>query len=153
MIIEKDKVVYMHYTLKNKDGEVLDSSIDSEPLAYIHGNGYLIAGLEEELEGKKANDSIKAVISPEKAYGEYREGQISAHSRDDFDNAEKLEIGMQVHAETDDGIISFTVTEINDKEVKLDANHPLAGETLYFDVTVVNVRKATSEELDHGHVH
>jgi FKBP-type peptidyl-prolyl cis-trans isomerase SlyD len=153
MVIEKDKVVYMHYTLKNDKGEMIDSSIEAEPLAYIHGNGYLIPGLEEELEGKKANDSIEVTIPPEKGYGEYKDDQISVHSKDAFDNADQLQVGMQVHGQTESGSITFTVTGLSDTEVTLDANHPLAGETLHFDVSVIEVRDATKEELDHGHVH
>jgi FKBP-type peptidyl-prolyl cis-trans isomerase SlyD len=153
MVIEKDKVVYMHYTLKNKDGEVIDSSIEAEPLAYIHGNGFLIPGLEEELEGKQPNDSLQVTIPPEKAYGDYKENQISVHKKENFENADQLQVGMQVHGQTEQGVITFTVTELSDKEVTLDANHPLAGETLDFDVSVVDVRDATKEELEHGHVH
>lgn len=153
MTVSKDKVVYIHYTLKNDGGEVLDSSIDGEPLAYIHGNNHLIPGLEEVLEGKKAEDFLTVSVPPEKGYGEVTEGSISTHSVKNFDNSEELKIGMQVHSETEEGVVAFTVVKVDDKEVTLDANHPLAGQTLHFEVTVTEIREASAEELDHGHVH
>ena len=153
MVIEKDKVVYLHYTLKNDKGAVIDTSIDAEPLAYIHGNGHLIPGLEESLEGKETKSSLQVTIPPEKAYGKYIDNMTSVHPRDQFSDPDQLQVGMQVHAETKEGVVALTVTELTDKEVTLDANHPLAGETLHFDVTVVDVREASKEELDHGHVH
>ncbi len=153
MVVGKDRVVYLHYTLKNDKGEVIDSSIDAEPLAYIHGNGHLIPGLEESLDGKETNASMQVTVPPEKAYGEYVENMISVHPKDQFSDPDQIQVGMQVHAETENGVVTLTVTELGDKEVTLDANHPLAGETLHFDVTIVDVREATKEELDHGHVH
>ena len=155
MTVAANKVVLMHYTLKDKTGEVLDSSADKEPMAFIHGVGNLIPGLERELEGKKTGDKINAVVKPEDAYGEYSKENIHKVPLSGFqaEGDEKLEVGMQVRIETNDGISVAEVKGIEGEEITLDLNHPLAGETLHFDVEVVEVREATKDELDHGHAH
>lgn len=155
MTISKDKVVLIHYTLKDNSGQVLDSSEGKEPLAFIQGIGNIIPGLEEELETKSVGDKIAAVIAPEKAYGVRDDANVHVVPLSSFqaEGDEKLEVGMQVRVETNQGVSIADVAKIEGEDVTLDLNHPLAGETLHFDVEVVDVRNATKEELDHGHAH
>lgn len=154
MQIEKHKVVTINYTLKNDAGEVLDTSDGGEPMAYIQGIGNLIPGLESALEGKSAGDALQVAIAPEHAYGMHDENLIQVVDRSVFQGVQELEVGMQFHAQSEQGDTQVIwVADIEGDEVTIDGNHPLAGETLNFDVTVVDVREATEEELDHGHVH
>ena len=153
MHIKKDTVVSIDYTLTDKNGEVMDSSKNSEPLSYIHGIGNLIPGLEKELEGKEPGDSFKVSISPEEGYGVRDEKQVQVLSRDAFEGVESLEVGMQFQVRHDEGNQLITIIDIEGDKVTIDGNHPLAGETLNFDITVVSTREATKEELEHGHVH
>lgn len=153
MIIAKESVVTMHYTLKNEAGEVLDTSAGREPLVYLHGVGGLIPGLEKELEGKKANDKLNAVILPEEAYGSRRDDLLRVVSKEGFQGEEALVEGMRVQLETDRGPAVAVVSGIEGENVTLDLNHPLADVTLHFEVEVLNVREAEAEEIAHGHVH
>jgi FKBP-type peptidyl-prolyl cis-trans isomerase SlyD len=153
MQIAKHTVVSIHYTLRNAAGEVLESSRDAEPLAYLHGVGGIIPGLETALEGKGSGESVRISVPPTEAYGERDEGLIQSVPKDRFSGVERVEPGMQFHAETDGGPRTVTVTGVEGETVTVDANHPLAGETLDFDVEVLEVREATSEEIDHGHAH
>lgn len=153
MQISKHKAVSIDYTLTDDTGEILDSSKGEDPLAYLHGIGNLIPGLEKALEGKVAGDEIKVTIAPEEAYGERVEQLIQSVPRDRFEDADSLEVGMRFHAASDHGDTLVTITQLTDEEVTVDGNHPLAGLTLHFDVTVVDVREATPEEIGHGHIH
>ncbi|HMV44288.1 MAG TPA: peptidylprolyl isomerase [Leptospiraceae bacterium] len=153
MVISKNKVVAIDYTLRNSEGEIIDASAGQEPLVYIQGIGNLIPGLEEMLEGKKVGDTFKAVIPPEKAYGEFDESLVQLIPSKHFAQIPNLEVGMQLQANMDGQIRIVTVTAIEENSVEIDANHPLSGETLDFDVTVKSIREASQEELDHGHVH
>jgi len=153
MQIEKNKVVSLNYTLKNDDGEILDTSEGRAPLEYIHGIGNLIPGLEEALEGKSKNDKLNVTIPPEKAYGVGSDQLIQTVKRSNFEENADIKVGMQFQAQMDYGMQLFTVTKIEGDDITLDGNHPLADQTLLFDVDVVNVRDATAEELEHGHVH
>jgi FKBP-type peptidyl-prolyl cis-trans isomerase SlyD len=153
MIIAKESVVTMHYTLKNEAGEVLDTSAGREPLVYLHGVGGLIPGLEKELEGKQANDKLNAVIPPEEAYGSRRDDLLRVVSKEGFQGEEALVEGMRVQLETDRGPAVAVVSGIEGENVTLDLNHPLADVTLHFEVEVLNVREAEAEEIAHGHVH
>lgn len=153
MKIENNRVVQIHYTLKDDQGEVLDSSAGQSPLPYIHGIGALIPGLEKELLGKQAGEKFSAVIAPADGYGDYNKDQVFQVSADGFEGDEDLEIGIQVQLDTENGPAIATITGIDGEEVTLDLNHPLAGVSLHFDVEVVEVREATQQELDHGHVH
>lgn len=148
-----DMVVAMHYTLTDDSGEVLDSSKQNEPLTYLHGNNNIIAGLEKALEGAQVGFKSKVTVPPAEGYGEINPKAIFEEPHASFSPDMQLAPGMQVHAEADHGPVTFTVVELTDTGVVLDANHPLAGKTLHFDVEIVDVRKATTEELDHGHVH
>ena len=152
MKITDKKVALIHYTLKNDGGEVLDSSEGHEPLAYLHGMGNIIEGLENALVDKQAGDKLKVSVEAAEGYGEYDENLVQPVPLEQFGEHE-VEVGMQFHADTAIGPRVVTVTAIDGQEVIIDANHSLAGENLHFDVEVVEVREPTKEELDHGHVH
>ncbi len=146
MVIEKDKMVAIHYTLKDDNGVEIDSSAGGNPLAYIHGNGYLIPGLEKELEGKSAGDKFKAVVQPEEGYGVYDERLIATLSRERFDLPGDIEIGMQFQVSTPAGPTIVRVTKVEGDNITIDGNHELAGKVLHFDVEVVEVRELSEEE-------
>lgn len=153
MQIAKHKVVTIDYTLTDDSGTIIDSSEGREPLAYIQGMNNIIPGLEAALEGKVVGDQLNVAIPPDQAYGERNDSLRQEVPKDRFDGAEDLEVGMQFHAQTEAGPLVVTVVGIEGDTVTVDGNHPLAGMTLTFDVKVVEVREASSEELDHGHVH
>ena len=153
MKISKDRIVSIDYTLKDVNGEVIDTSDGRAPLDYIHGSGSIIQGLENALEGKAVGDELTVTISPEEAYGLRDDSLAQSVDRKIFETEEDLQVGMQFQAPSEQGMMIVTVTEIKDDSVTVDTNHPLAGETLHFDVAVVDVRDATEEELGHGHAH
>ncbi len=153
MKIADKSVVSIDYTLKNDDGRILDTSEGREPLSYLHGYGNIISGLEEALTDKSAGDKINVSIPPEKAYGVRNEEAILQVNRDQFEGVDEIQVGMEVQTQSEHGIQLFTVSKIMGDTILLDGNHPLAGETLHFDVEVRDVREATEEELAHGHVH
>jgi len=153
MEITTNVVVHIHYTLTDKAGDVLDSSVGNEPLVYIQGMGNIIPGLEQALSGKQAGDRFTVTIAPEDAYGARDEGLILTVPRDAFEGVDDIQPGMRFQTRTEQGMQVFTVAEVAADQVVIDGNHPLAGEPLTFDVEVTNVREATAEELDHGHVH
>ncbi|MGA9854713.1 MAG: peptidylprolyl isomerase [Gammaproteobacteria bacterium] len=153
MHITKDAVVSIDYTLTDNDGAVLDSSKGQKPLDYLHGAGNIIPGLEEALEGKRTGDSLKVSVPPEKGYGTHNQALSQKVSRKMFDSKHEIKPGMRFHAEAEHGEHTVTVTAVDADNVTVDANHPLAGKTLNFDVKIVGVRAATNEELAHGHVH
>lgn len=152
MKIAKEKVAAIHYTLTDNKGTVLDSSKGREPLHYIQGIGNLIPGMEEGLEGKSKGDKFIINVGPEKGYGVRDEKQIQKVPRSAF-GGQEIKKGMQFSAGGNHGSQVVTVTEVGPDTVTIDANHPLAGVELNFDVEVMEVRNATSEELAHGHVH
>jgi FKBP-type peptidyl-prolyl cis-trans isomerase SlyD len=150
--IQKDLVAAIHYTLRNDDGEIVDTSEGRDPLEYLHGHGNLVAGLEAVLEGKAAGDTLKVSVAPEDGYGIEDEDLVVDVPRD-YLPADEIQPGMRFTAETSNGMRLFTVIEIGEETVILDGNHPLAGETLHFDVEIVSIREPEPEELAHGHVH
>ena len=154
MQISDKKVVLIHYTLKNDNGEVMDSSEGHEPLAYLHGAGNILEGLEGVLVGKQAGDKVKTLIEAAEGYGEYDENLVQPVPMEQF-GEHQVEVGMQFHADTAVGPRVVIIVALDDekKEVIIDANHALAGENLHFDVEVVEVRDATEEEMEHGHPH
>lgn len=153
MNIGKDAVVSIAYTLKDDTGEVLDSSEGGEDLAYLHGHQNIVDGLEEALEGKAVGESVSVTVEPEKGYGVRNDDLVFQVSRDRMPD-EELELGVQFAAQDKDGNQQVvTLVGIGDDQVTLDANHPLAGQKLHFDVTVNDIREATPVEVDHGHVH
>lgn len=151
--ITANKVVSLAYTLRDDDGEVIDRSEDGSPLLYLHGAQNIVPGLEEQLEGVAQGESVKATVSPEKGYGP-RIGEAQEVPRNLFPADAELAAGMQVVAHDDEGRqIPFFITGITEDTITVDPNHPLAGETLHFDVTVESLRDATEEEVAHGHPH
>lgn len=147
-------VVEINYNLTTSDGELLDSSKDQGPLYYIHGKKNIIPGLEKGLDGKKVGDEFKVVVAPEEAYGEFDEQLVKVFKKEQFgESANDLRPGMQFEIETDEGqVLIMAVIELKEDEVVLDGNHPLAGETLHFDVEVLSLRMATDKELEQGFI-
>lgn len=154
MKVAKNHVVSMHYTLTAPDGTELDSSAGADPLRYLHGASNIIPGLEKALEGKAAGDKLQVEIPPEDAYGPRQAELIQSVPKSAFQGVEEIKAGQSFRAQGADGSQrSITVLEVEGDNVKIDGNHPLAGITLNFDITVVEVREASEEELEHGHVH
>lgn len=153
MKIGEDKVVSIHYTLTDSGGSVLDSSSGNEPLLYLHGAGNIIPGLESALEGKVSGDKLSVTVDPEQGYGTRDERLVQAVPRSAFKGVEQLAPGMQFQAQGPQGTRLVVITQVTADIVTVDANHPLAGQTLHFEVEVTEVREATSEELEHRHVH
>lgn len=154
MHIAEQSVVSIHYTLTNGEGETLDTSDGREPLIYLHGAQNIIPGLENELTGKNVGDSFDVTIQPEEAYGTVNPELVQTVPHSAFEGVEKVEPGMQFQARGDDGETQvITVTEVADSGVTVDGNHPLAGQVLNFSVRVEEIREATEEEIEHGHVH
>jgi len=153
MQIAANTVVTINYTLTDDQGQVIDTSEGRDPLAYLQGASNIIPGLENALEGKSTGDNIKVSISPEEGYGDRDDQLVQEVPRNLFENSDKVEKGMQFQAQSEAGPQLVTVKEVGDETVTIDANHPLAGATLNFDVEVVDVREATDEETEHGHVH
>ncbi|TXJ06689.1 MAG: peptidylprolyl isomerase [Acinetobacter sp.] len=150
--IANDHVVKFHYTLTNGEGQTLDKS-EGQPLAYLHGAGNIIPGLENALTGKVAGDKLTVNVPAAEGYGEYYAEMVQEVPRQMFQGVDNIQAGMQFQAQTDDGMQIVTVKAIEGDNIIIDANHPLAGQDLTFDVEIVEVRPATEEELDHGHVH
>ena len=154
MKIGKDKVVLMHYTLKNDAGDVIDSSDGGDPLPFLQGHGNIIPGLESALEGSKAGDKMDVSIEPKDAYGELMKDAIQEIPKSALKGIDEVKVGMQLQSQDQDGnAFLVSVTKIEDDKITVDANHPLAGQTLHFSVSIESVRKAEAEELSHGHVH
>lgn len=153
MKISQNAVVSIDYELKDDAGEVIDSSKDDAPMTYLHGVGNLLPALEAELDDKTSGDSLKVRLTAANGYGERSEEMVQVVKRAQFPTDITLEQGMQFQTEGPNGPQVVTVVEAADDDVKLDGNHPLAGVDLNFAVTVVDVREATPEELEHGHVH
>ena len=153
MQVAKNTVVSIDYTLTDEAGAVLDSSQGQAPLAYIHGAGNIIPGLEEALEGKQAGEQVTVSVTPEKGYGARNEAMTQKVPRNMFDTQQEIKPGMRFHAQSEQGTHTVTVTAVDEENVTVDGNHPLAGKVLNFDVNIVEVRAATEDELSHGHVH
>jgi FKBP-type peptidyl-prolyl cis-trans isomerase SlyD len=154
MQIADKHVVSMNYTLKDDQGTVLDTSENRDVLKFIVGAGMIIPGLEKELHGKEKGDKLSVTVEPKDAYGEYDESQMITVSKSQFQEGLDIKTGMQVQAQSQDGQVQIlTIKDVDDDNVTLDANHPLAGQTLHFDVQIEDVRDASEEELSHGHVH
>lgn len=147
MTITKDKFAAFHYTLRDANGVELDSSAGTEPLGYVHGRGYLIPGLEAQLEGKAPGDKFSCTIQPKDGYGERDERLVAELSKDRFETDAEIEVGMQFQVMTPAGPTIVTVIEVNGDRVKIDGNHEMAGKILNFDIEVVEVRDTTEEEL------
>jgi len=153
LMIGKNAVVSINYTLTNDAGEVMDTSEGREPLTYLHGANNLIPGLEKEMEGKTTGQNFKVTIPPAEAYGESNPELIQTLSKEMFKGVDKVEPGMGFTAQGPQGEQHIVVTAVDGDQVTIDANHPMAGKTLHFAVEIVNVRDASEEEIEHGHVH
>ena len=152
MEIQKGRVVGMHYTLRNEEGEIIDTSEGREPLQFLQGYGNIIPGLESELEGKKLGDALDVVVEPENGYGVRHDQLIQQVPREAF-QVDDLQVGMQFQAQTEQGPVPIRVVAIEGEQVTIDGNHELAGVRLHFAVSIESVREASEEELAHGHVH
>lgn len=153
MQIASNTVASFHYTLTNDQGDVVDSSDGRDPLAYLHGAGNIVAGLEKAMEGRSVGDKFKVDVPPEQGYGVRDEQLIQQVPKEAFQGIENIEVGMHFQARGPHGVASVEVTAVEEQLVTVDANHPLAGQTLHFDIEVMEVRAAEAEELEHGHVH
>lgn len=151
--IDNDLVVSFHYTLKDDQGNIIDQSAEGHPLPYLHGHGNIIPGLENALLGKSVGDKLSVHVPAAQAYGEYNPDLVDTVPADMFQGVENIEVGMQFQAQTDHGVQIVTVKAVEGDQIVVDANFPLAGQDLNFDVEIVEIREATPEELDHGHVH
>lgn len=152
MKIAKDSVVRFHYTVSEVGQESLESSKDREPLAILYGHGNIIPGLETAMLDREAGESFGVDVAAAEAYGEKRDGLSQRVPKKHF-GAQKLEPGMQVVLQTNFGPRAVTIEKVGMSVVDVDLNHPMAGKDLHFDVEIVDVREATAEELEHGHVH
>ncbi|TDG15830.1 peptidylprolyl isomerase [Seongchinamella unica] len=154
LLIGDKAVVTIHYKLTDNSGAIIDSSEGAEPLAYLHGAGNIIPGLENALVGKTAGATLQVAIAPEEGYGEVHPQLIETVPREAFQGIDQIEPGMAFEAQGSDGQARrIVVREVNGDEIIIDGNHPLAGVELNFDVEVVSVREASEEEIAHGHVH
>jgi FKBP-type peptidyl-prolyl cis-trans isomerase SlyD len=154
MQIANNSVVSIEYTLKDDEGNILDSSEGRDALSYLHGAGNIIPGLENALAGKATGEELSVTVGPEEGYGERIEQLMQVVSRDIFESIDKIEVGMQFQGQSaDEQPMIITITAIEGDDVTIDGNHPLAGVNLNFDIKIVDVRDATAEELAHGHVH
>ncbi|MGR8942175.1 MAG: FKBP-type peptidyl-prolyl cis-trans isomerase [Gammaproteobacteria bacterium] len=153
MQVANNMAVSIHYTLTNDEGEVIDSSIGSDTLVYLHGKGNIISGLEKALTGKEVGEQFTVRIPAEDAYGEFMPDRVQVIPRSMFEGIDHLEVGMQFHADVSSGPGVVEIVDIDGDDITIDGNHPLAGVPLTFDIEIVDVRPATREELDHGHIH
>ncbi len=154
MTVKKGKVVEMHYTLKNDSGNVIDSSKEKRPMPFIQGFGNIILGLESALEGMKTGDSCEVSVKPEDAYGVHHPEAIQDIPMKDLQGIDSLMVGMELQSQDEQGNpFIVRVKTINKGTVTVDANHPLAGETLHFSVSIESIREASKDELAHGYVH
>jgi FKBP-type peptidyl-prolyl cis-trans isomerase SlyD len=152
MKIADKKAVSIEFTLKDEKGEVIETNAGKEPLWYLHGIGNLVAGLEKAVEGKGAGETVDVTLKPEDAYGQRDEKEIRNIPLRRF-KAPKIQVGGRYQVQVPDGVRIVEVLAVNGDYAKVDGNHPLAGKVLNFIVKVIEVRDATKEELEHGHVH
>lgn len=153
MQIEAQKVVTLNYTLTDNEGNVIDQSNDAS-FAYLHGANNIIPGLENALSGKTAGDSLNVSVEPAEGYGERDPAKTQAVPRNMFPQDTDIQVGMQFHAQGPNGeTLVVTVVGVEEETITVDGNHPLAGVQLNFQVEVMEVREASQEELEHGHVH
>lgn len=145
------QVTSFHYTVKDAEGNVIDSSQGGEPLSFLEGSGNIIPGLENEIKGMEIGDKKAVNVVAQEAYGDRNPELVYDVPKSQFPPEEELKIGMMFQTEESDAVL--TLTEIKGDMVVLDANHPLAGKDLFFDIEITGRREASQEEIDHGHVH
>jgi len=153
MTITTGSVVLFDYTLTDQEKDVIDSSAEGGPLAYLHGEGQIVKGLEKAMEGRKAGDAFQITVGPAEGYGIQDPAKIVVVPADEIEGGDELEVGMQLETESDEGEQTVVITKIEGNNVTIDGNHPLAGMSLHFDIKIREVRAATAEETEHGHVH
>ena len=153
MIVEKDKVVSFHYTLKNTAGEQMETSREKDPMSYLHGANNIIVGLEKAMEGHSIEDEFVVTVEPEEAYGVRNEKNVQRVSLKRLKGIGKISAGQVLNLQTNKGQVQVTVLKVGRFNIDVDGNHPLAGEQLTFEVEVMDIRDATEEELEHRHVH
>ncbi|BCV54799.1 peptidylprolyl isomerase [Shewanella algae] len=153
MQITQHSAVTIHYRLTDAKGQLIESSFEADPMVYLHGMENLIPGLEKALEGKSKGDTLEVTIEAEEAYGPYHDGLRQEVPLEAFGDIQDIVPGMRFIAETEMGQRPVQVTEVLDNSVIVDGNHPLAGQSLTFNVEVMDVREATAEEVAHGHIH
>jgi FKBP-type peptidyl-prolyl cis-trans isomerase SlyD len=152
-IIKKNSAVTIHYTLTNNLGELVDSSLGGQPLAYLHGARNIVVGLENALEGQQIGTILNVEVSPEEGYGAYREDLVQEVEKERFGDDFTLQVGDRFQVQTNQGPAIGCIDVINEKTVIVNFNHELAGKVLYFEIQVIDVRDASQEELEHGHIH
>ena len=148
-----DKVVTFHYSLRDEDNSLIESSEGKEPVIYMHGHANIVPGLEQQMDGKQRGDKFSATVPPEGAYGLHDPNAVQRVPIKHLQSAGKLVAGQMVAVNTREGARHARVVKVGHFNVDLDLNHPLAGKTLVFDIEIVDVRAATPEELEHGHAH
>jgi len=153
MIVEKDKAVSFHYTLKNAEGEQMETSREKDPMSYLHGANNIIPGLEKAMEGHAVNDEFSVTVEPEEAYGVRNESNVQRVPLKRLKGIGKISVGQVLNLQTNQGQVQVTVLKVGRFNVDVDGNHPLAGRQLTFDVEIMDIREASEEELEHGHVH
>lgn len=154
LLIGDNLVVSMHYKLTDEEGNILDSSEGAEPMAYLHGSKNIIPGLEKALTGKVTGDKCQVKVEPAEAYGEIIPDLVQVVEKKAFQGVENIEVGMGFEAKGENGHVQrIIVKAVEGDQITIDANHPLAGLVLNFDIEIADVREATKEEIDHGHVH
>ena len=153
MTIQRNKVVSFHYTVTNEAGDEVDSSKDRDPMIYLHGANNIVPGLEKAMDGRSEGDTFEVTVEPAEAYGERNEQNIQRISAKHFKNPRKFKPGDVLVLRTREGPVQVTVVKVGRFNIDVDANLPLAGETLKFVVEITEVRDATQEETQHGHAH
>jgi len=153
MIAEKDKVVTFHYTLKNSEGEQMETSRDKQPMSYLHGANNIIIGLEKAMEGHAVKDEFSVTVAPEEAYGKRNEANVQRIPLKRLKGIGKISPGQILNLQTNQGPVQVTVLRVGRFNVDVDANHPLAGQALTFEIEITDIREASEEELTHRHVH
>ncbi|MBT8381090.1 MAG: peptidylprolyl isomerase [Ignavibacteria bacterium] len=154
MSVEMNKVIIFNYTLKDDTGSVLDSSENKEPLSFLSGSNTILPKLEKTLTGMIIGSKKNVKLSAEDAYGDYKEEAVQTVNKDQFPKEAQLTVGASYMANSPDGKqMPFVITEVKEQDITVDFNHPLAGKDLEFDVELIDVREATPEEMQHGHVH
>ena len=147
------RVVTFHYTLRDPSGRVVDTSAGSEPIAYLEGAGQIIDGLDEQLRSAQPGEKRQVIVPANKAYGERDPAQVQRVKRSLLPVEGELKVGDQFQTDSDRYAPVVTVAGIEGDDVLVDANHPLAGIDLTFDVEILSARPATASELEHGHAH
>ena len=153
MNVSKDTVIQLHYTLKDENGQQIESTAGHDPIAYLQGHKNMIPGFEEAMEGKQAGDILDITVTPENGYGHRVEGSVQRVPVKHLRGANKWKKGMVASVFTEQGERQVTIIKMGRFMVDVDTNHPFAGKTLHFNVEILDVRAATAEELDHGHAH